>query len=105
MDCLSIYLRRLALSLMLLLSVAASCTSDSYDDNPYDDTPPVTVDFNFVKPQVVTAPAVQNELSKTLVSSVAALEQPSLETRLVLDFVITDSRPRNMVSFVTPLRT
>lgn len=39
---------------MFLLAAGASCFCDSYDPDPWDDTPPVTVDFNFVKPQVIS---------------------------------------------------
>jgi hypothetical protein len=36
---------------MVFLAGAASCSSDSYDPDPYDDVPPVvTVEFNYVVP-------------------------------------------------------
>jgi hypothetical protein len=37
--------------LMFFLAITASCSSDSYDPDPYDNLPPViTVDFNYVVP-------------------------------------------------------
>lgn len=53
MDRLGKYLRRATLSLMFLLTVGANCFCASYDSDPYDDTPPVTLEFNFVKPPAV----------------------------------------------------
>src|SRR5580765_2040869 len=44
-------LRGVVLGLMFLLAGTTCCWSDSYDPNPYDDTPPVvTVEFNYVVP-------------------------------------------------------
>ena len=51
-------LRGFVLGLMFLLAGTASCWSDSYDPDPYDDIPPVvTVDFNYVVPSQVTVGA------------------------------------------------
>lgn len=48
-------LRGFVLGLMFFLAATASCWSDSYDPDPYDDIPPVvTVDFNYVVPSQVT---------------------------------------------------
>jgi hypothetical protein len=48
-------LRGFVLGLMFFLAGTASCWSDSYDPDPYDDIPPVvTVDFNYVVPSQVT---------------------------------------------------
>ena len=57
-------LRGFVLGLMFFLAGTASCWSDSYDPDPYDDVPPlVTVDFNYVVPSQVTvrAPNIQVE--------------------------------------------
>lgn len=47
------------LSLMFLLTVGATCFCDSYDADPYDDVPPVTVEFSFVGTQAVSIQGVQ----------------------------------------------
>jgi len=55
-------LRGIVLGLMFFLAGTACCWSDSYDPDPYDDTPPaVTVDFNYVVPSVINvrAPKIQ----------------------------------------------
>jgi hypothetical protein len=47
-------LRGTVLGLMCLLAGTASCSCDSYDANPYDDAPPVVVEFSYVVPNGVT---------------------------------------------------
>ncbi len=45
------WIRGLVLACMFFLAGAASCSTDSYDPDPYDDVPPVvTVEFNYVVP-------------------------------------------------------
>ena len=49
------FVRGTVLGLMLFLAGTAYCSSDSYDPDPYDDTPPVvTVEFNYVVPSRVS---------------------------------------------------
>src|ERR1051326_12281 len=44
-------MRSVVLGLMFFLAVMAPCSSNSYDPDPYDDTPPVVaVEFNYVVP-------------------------------------------------------
>lgn len=44
-------LRAMVLGLMFFLAVTAPCSANSYDPDPYDDTPPVvSVEFNYVVP-------------------------------------------------------
>ncbi len=57
--------RRCALGLMFMLSVAANCTSESYDPDPYDDTPPVTVNFEYLTPHITTAPSRRDDLGNS----------------------------------------
>ncbi|HEY2235100.1 MAG TPA: hypothetical protein VGK01_16640 [Candidatus Angelobacter sp.] len=55
-------LRGIVLGLMFFLAGSASCWSDSYDPDPYDNIPPVvTVDFNYVVPSTtsVRVPSIQ----------------------------------------------
>src|SRR5215467_2354245 len=55
-------LRGIVLGLMFFLAGTASCWSDSYDPDPYDDTPPVvTVEFNYVVPGRVSIRRPQNQ--------------------------------------------
>ena len=56
------WLRGLVLGCMILLAGTASCSCDSYDPDPYDDTPPVvTVEFNYVVPGRVSIRCPQNQ--------------------------------------------
>ena len=55
-------LRGIVLGLMFFLAGTASCWSDSYDPDPYDDTPPVvTVEFNYVVPGRINIKRPQNQ--------------------------------------------
>lgn len=45
------------------MSIAANCTSESYDPDPYDATPPVTVEFEYVTPHVNTEPSRRDDLT------------------------------------------
>src|SRR5580765_5586798 len=47
-------LRGMVLGLMCLLAGTASCSCDSYDPNPYDDAPPLVVEYSYVVPSGVT---------------------------------------------------
>ena len=56
------WLRGLVLGCMVILAGTASCSCDSYDPDPYDDTPPVvTVEFNYVVPGRVSIRRPQNQ--------------------------------------------
>jgi hypothetical protein len=47
---------------MVFLAGAASCSTDSYDPDPYDDVPPVvTVEFNYVVPSQVNIRCPKNQ--------------------------------------------
>jgi len=47
---------------MVFLAGAASCSTDSYDPDPYDDVPPVvTVEFNYVVPIQVNIQCPKNQ--------------------------------------------
>jgi hypothetical protein len=51
------FVRSTILGLMFFLAGTACCWSDSYDPNPYDDIPPVvSVEFNYVIPNLVSIP-------------------------------------------------
>ena len=56
------WIRGLVLACMFFLAGAASCSTDSYDPDPYDDVPPVvTVEFNYVVPIQVNIRRPQNQ--------------------------------------------
>jgi hypothetical protein len=47
--------RHMVFGLMFVLAMAAGCSCDSYDPDPYDDMPPVvSVEFNYVVPSKVS---------------------------------------------------
>ena len=49
------FVRAIVLGLMFFLAVTASCSTDSYDPDPYDNTPPVvSIEFNYVIPSRVS---------------------------------------------------
>jgi len=61
------WLRGLVLGCMVILAGTASCSCDSYDPDPYDDTPPVvTVDFNYVVPGWVSIRLPQNQNNRPI---------------------------------------
>ncbi|HEY5030517.1 MAG TPA: hypothetical protein VIK39_19090 [Candidatus Angelobacter sp.] len=65
------FIRGAVLACMVLLAGTASCSSDSYDPDPYDDIPPVvTVEFNYVVPSRVSIrrPQSQSEHQLSLYS-------------------------------------
>ena len=56
------WIRGLVLGCMVLLAGTASCSTDSYDPDPYDNIPPVvTVEFNYVVPGRVSIRRPQNQ--------------------------------------------
>ena len=56
------WIRGLVLACMVFLAGAASCSTDSYDPDPYDDVPPVvTVEFNYVVPNQVNIRCPKNQ--------------------------------------------
>ena len=46
-------IRATVLGLMFFLAATTACTTDSYDPDPYDDTPPVfTLEYNYLLPNL-----------------------------------------------------
>lgn len=59
------YMRGAVLAVMFTLAAATTCLCDSYDPDPYDDTPPVVVlQFQYVVPEHASA-QVQNAFSRS----------------------------------------
>jgi hypothetical protein len=67
------------LACMVFLAGAALCSSDSYDPDPYDDTPPVvTVEFNYVVPVRVNIRRPQSQSKRQFsLNSGNQVRQPS----------------------------
>jgi hypothetical protein len=79
-------LRGMVLGLMFFLAGTSCCWSDSYDPDPYDDTPPViTVDFNYVVPSVVTvrAPRVQAKSRQLIAVTFYRLQNIAIPQRFL----------------------
>jgi hypothetical protein len=56
------WIRGLVLGCMVFLAGTAFCSCDSYDPDPYDDTPPVvTVEFNYIIPGQVSIRRPQSQ--------------------------------------------
>jgi hypothetical protein len=100
------YFRRAALSLMLLLTVAANCFCESYDDDPYDDTPPITFEFHFVKPQTVVHHDMRLQVEKAganLTGTPMALFDGSFFQFVVVSVV--PDQVQSATPLFSPLRT
>lgn len=68
--------RATVLGLMFLLAVAAACTTDSYDPNPYDDVPPVvTVHYNYVLPKLENIRSLKSQSTNPTDVSRSVIEQ------------------------------
>jgi len=97
--------RSVVLGLMFFLAVTAPCSSNSYDPDPYDDTPPVvSVEFNYVVPSAINtrhsnAPNRNWQQAALLDASLTGVVPPELaENRSVSDL------PQGSPVLVIPLR-
>jgi|SRR5215467_7580174 len=98
--------RTAVFGLMFFLAVTASCSSDSYDPDPYDDNPPVvTVDFNYVVPSCMhlRRPNVQSRNRHEALSS-AKVHQASIFLALTFTECVAPSLPQRPPQLLTPLR-
>lgn len=98
------YVRGFALAMMFFLSVAANCTSDSYDPDPYDDTPPVTVEFEYVTPHVTTAPSNRQDLVKSFAAQAQVVYPPSPQSLQAPSGFLADSNLQSSAPISAPLR-
>jgi hypothetical protein len=89
---------------MLVLSVAANCTSESYDPNPYDDTPPVTVNFDYLTPHITTAPSRRDDLGNSATADFASMEQPLFRNTLVFAVFYSGFAAPRSIPMPVPLR-
>ncbi len=98
------FVRRCALGLMLVLSVAANCTSESYDPDPYDDTPPVTVDFEYLTPHIATTPSRRDDLGNSATAHFERVEQPLFRNALVFAVFYSGLAAPKSILVPVPLR-
>jgi len=92
---------------MFFLAGAASCSSDSYDPDPYDDVPPVvTVEFNYVVPSQVNIrrPQNQNKRQFSLYSGTKSLHLPSAPATELREPEFGPSLPHGSPQWAIPLR-
>ncbi|MBZ5525581.1 MAG: hypothetical protein LAP21_25440 [Acidobacteriia bacterium] len=100
-------LRHAVLGLMMILACASTCYCDSYDPDPYDDTPPVIIELNYVVPVAVNTQISTRcfrsdfKLMSRTEASIDALIGPA-----ALQLVKTPAKPGlHSEKIITPLRT
>jgi hypothetical protein len=72
-------LRAIGLGLMFFLAVAAPCSANSYDPDPYDDMPPVvSVEFNYVVPSQLSVASIRGARTQAGFSRAALLQPAAL---------------------------
>ncbi len=98
------FVRRCALGLMFLLSVAANCTSESYDPDPYDATPPVTVNFEYLTPHITTAPSRRDDIGNSAIAHFQRLQQTFFRNALVFAVFYSDLSTPKSILVSLPLR-
>lgn len=101
------FIRGAVLACMIILAGTACCSSDSYDPDPYDDTPPVvTVEFNYVVPPRVNIRGPQSQSKRQLNLYSRKSTQPLLAANLA-EFsasLVHGLRLRGPSHSATPLR-
>ncbi|HKV91778.1 MAG TPA: hypothetical protein VJW20_04430 [Candidatus Angelobacter sp.] len=98
--------RATVLGLMFFLAVAAVCTSDSYDPNPYDDVPPVvTVHYNYVLPRLEDVRSLKSQGTNPTDVSRSVIEQQQAPA-LALALLEAQAIPASLLSpqMIIPLR-
>lgn len=101
------WIRGLVLACTVFLAGAASCSSDSYDPDPYDDVPPVvTVEFNYVVPSQVNIRRPQNQDQRqcSLYSGTKSQQIPSACATGLRESEIGSPVPHGSPQWAIPLR-
>jgi hypothetical protein len=101
------WIRGLVLGCMVLLAGTASCWSDSYDPDPYDDTPPVvSVEFHYVVPGRVSLrrPQNQNKRPFRLESGSKSLQMPFVEVAGLYESLVASPILHGSPQWAIPLR-
>jgi hypothetical protein len=98
-------LRGTVLGLMCILAGTASCSCDSYDPNPYDDSPPVVVEYSYVVPSGVTVrrPGTHVSYPPQVLSPSHASNVTTVSVLALAPPVISSARP-DASRLVMPLR-
>ncbi len=97
--------RCVVLGLMFFLAVTAACSSDSYDPDPYDDTPPVvTVEFNYVVPSRINIRRPNTQAKTRMASIHAGARQGSAELPDLFEKPIAFAFGQSSPQLVIPLR-
>ena len=99
-------LRGIVLGLMFFLAGTASCWSDSYDPDPYDNIPPVvTVDFSYVVPSSITVrvPGIQVNAPQRLAVRTNQL-QTFAAPQAFLNYFSASPLPQAPSNLLMPLR-
>lgn len=99
-------LRGTVLGLMFFLAGTACCWSDSYDPDPYDDTPPVvTVDFNYVVPSTLTVSTPRIRVNAPQRVAVRTnLQQSFMSPQSFLNYCSASPLRQNPSNLLIPLR-
>jgi hypothetical protein len=98
-------LHAITLGLMVFLAGASNCFSQSYDPDPWDNTPPVTVDFDYLIPHLVSVEATSEGVTITHsgISPTALLLGGEVQLDRAIRFVADDD-PGNAQFCSVPLR-
>jgi len=101
------FVRASVLGLMFFLAMTAACSTDSYDPDPYDDTPPVvTVEFNYVVPSRVSLKKPTNQIKARQETALTTRVQPvTTASTTPLASVVTPALQKASPQLVIPLRT
>jgi len=92
---------------MVLLAGTASFSSDSYDPDPYDDTPPVvSIEFNYVVPGQINIrrPQNQNERPITIDSGSKLQQLPFPEMAGLYESLVASPLLHGSPQWAIPLR-
>ena len=94
------------LALMFFLAGTAYCSCDSYDPDPYDDTPPVvTVEFNYVVPSGINIrPQHQSKNKLSLYRANTVQQMPSATVRELRDTQVNFAFRQGPPQWAVPLR-
>jgi hypothetical protein len=101
------WIRGLVLACMVFLAGTASCSCDSYDPDPYDDTPPVvTVEFNYVVPRRVNIRRPQNQNKRPIRVDLQSISRqlPFADVGALYESLVASPLLRGSPQWVIPLR-
>jgi hypothetical protein len=98
------YLRGTVLAMMFILAAAASCLSESYDPDPYDDAPPVvTLEFQYLVPEYASI-QMQNAFSRSHLTLLGSTQHRNrAQAGQAVAFVPQDSPDIASSSFPVPM--